>query len=209
MQPLTTRELVLEPLTVAHAPEMMAVLSDAEVYRHLDYGPPPSLDHIETVYRKLEARSSPDGDEAWLNWIVRRPGEPPMGYVQATVLPDRSAWVAYVFASAHWGGGHAGAATSAMLHHLQSAYDVTRFLATVECGNARSLRLLERLGFRFASVDEAAPHGLTPTERLYVRDARNGGRSSHRERVAPAVCPCSTAAREGSSSSPHRRAGES
>ncbi|MEO8103182.1 MAG: GNAT family N-acetyltransferase [Betaproteobacteria bacterium] len=169
MQALTTERLLLEPLVVAHAPSMFPVLADAAIYRHLDYGQPPSLDYLRDVYGKLELRKSPDGSETWLNWIVCPLGKPPVGFVQATVFSPASAWVAYVLGSAHWGQGYAIEATTAMVGHLGSAWGITRCLATVEVANAPSIRLLERLAFHRAGNEEAEAHDLLPTELLFVR----------------------------------------
>lgn len=169
MQALAAGELVLEPLLARHAEAMFEVLSDPALYSHLDYPPPPSVEHLRSVYAGLEGRKSPDGRELWLNWVVCPKGQSPIGYVQATVLPDGTAWVAYVFSSKHWGRGYATRATQALVDHLASAYGVTRYLATVEAANERSIRLLERLGFRPASPQEAERHKLSPTERLFAR----------------------------------------
>ena len=103
MQTIIAADLVLEPLTVAHAPEMFEVLCDPLTYRYLDHPPSPSVDHLRAVYKQLETRKSPDGRQLWLNWVVRVPGQPPMGYVQATVVSPGRAWVAYLLASKHWG----------------------------------------------------------------------------------------------------------
>ena len=84
-------------------------------------------------------------------------GQPPLGYVQATVLDDGSAWVAYLLGSAHQGRGHATRATAAMLAHLESEYGATRLLANVEAENLPSIRLLQRLGFRAATADGSRP----------------------------------------------------
>jgi ribosomal-protein-alanine N-acetyltransferase len=168
MQTITTPELVLEPLTVAHAEAMFAVLSDPELHRYLDYGPPPSLEHLRTVYAKLEARKSPDGSQVWLNWVVRR-SEEAIGYVQATIVSPGTTWVAYVLSSSHWGRGYARMATHAMIEHLALAYDVTRYMATVEAENIRSINLLERLSFRPGTSQEVQHHELSSTERLFVR----------------------------------------
>jgi RimJ/RimL family protein N-acetyltransferase len=168
MRALSAGDLVLEPLTVGHADAMYEVLSDPALYRYLDYPPPPSAEQLRSVYARLEARRSPDGSQLWLNWVVRPKDGPPLGYVQATVTADHTAWVAYVFSRRHWGRGHATEATRAVLDHLASSYGVTRYLATVEAENERSIRLLERLGFRPATPQEAASQALSPTERLFV-----------------------------------------
>jgi RimJ/RimL family protein N-acetyltransferase len=142
---IRTARLTLEPLTVAHAPAMFALLVDPALYTYLDFPPPPSLEHLQRVYARLETRRSPDGTEAWLNWIVVRDGEA-IGFVQATIYPDHSANVAYVLGSAHWGRGYAIEAVTAMLAELGGG----KCFATVDARNARSIRLLERLGFRHA-----------------------------------------------------------
>jgi len=170
MRKLCSADLDLEPLTVAHADDMFALLSDPALYDHLDHGPPPSVAHLRGVYAKLERRASPDGREQWLNWIVRPAGAAPVGYVQATVFAPATAWVAYVVASRYWGRGYAHAAAAAMIDHLAADYGVTRLLATVEVANLRSLRLLARLGFRAATAEEARCHDLTATERHFVRE---------------------------------------
>lgn len=169
MQTLAAGDLVLEPLTARHAEAMFAVLGDPALYRHLDYPPPHSLEELRDKYTRLESRQSPDGSQQWLNWVVRPPGGAPIGYVQATVEAQHIAWIAYVFSRAHGGRGLATRATRAVIEHLASAYDVTRFVATVEAENEPSIRLLERLDFHPATAAESAGHDLSPSERLYVR----------------------------------------
>lgn len=167
MDTLITAHLVLEPLTRDHAEAMFEVLSEPELYRYLDYGPPPSPQHLRGVYEGLEARVSPDGSQLWLNWVVRPRGGAPAGFVQATVA-GADAWVAYILARESWGRGFASEATQAVIDHLRSACGVTRFLATTEARNERSVRLLLRLGFRGATETEALEHALSATERLFV-----------------------------------------
>jgi len=168
MQALATAELVLEPLVVGHAQAMFAILSEPELYRYLDYPPPPSVEHLRGVYARVEGRTSPDGRELWLNWVVSPRGQPPVGYVQITIGSDRTASLGYVFSSSHWGRGYATQSTRAVLEHVASAYGVTRFHATVEAGNERSIRLLERLGFRDPAEPELQRFDLSATERAFV-----------------------------------------
>lgn len=167
MDTLFTPDLTLEPLVAGHAEAMFDVLSEPELYRYLDFGPPPSLDHLRGVYEALEARVSPDGSRLWLNWVVRPRDEAPVGFVQATVS-GADAWVAYVLSREFWGRGYAFQATQAVIEHLRATCGVARFLATVEAGNERSVRLLQRLGFRAASEAEVQEHELSATERLFV-----------------------------------------
>jgi RimJ/RimL family protein N-acetyltransferase len=171
MQTLFAPGLVLEPLVVDHADEMFPVLSEPKLYAFLGYGPPPSLAHVRHVYTQLERRMSPDGAERWLNWIVRPPAAPPIGFVQATLVEPATAWVAFVFASRHWGKGLARTATAAMIAHLEAAYGRSTFLATVERANVRSIAMLTALSFRPATPAELAPYGVDATEQLLVRHA--------------------------------------
>ena len=171
MERLFTTNLVLEPLTVVHAETMFPVLSDPELYRYLDYGPPPSLNHVRSVYKRLQQGASPDGRETWLNWILCLDGATAIGYVQATLVSPNTAWIAYFLSGNHWGHGYAYSATRTMLGHLIDRYDVDDFLATVETANARSISLLEHLEFERAAGHEAEVHELSDTEVLFKRHA--------------------------------------
>jgi [ribosomal protein S5]-alanine N-acetyltransferase len=169
---LQTSRLVLEPLAEHHADVMFGVLSDPTIYEHLDYEAPPSLEHLQGVYRKLAVGRSPDGEEGWLNWVVMHPQRGPIGVVQSTVMPTQcAAWVAYVLAQPHRGFGFAREAAAAMVDHLIEALGVTTLLAMIEDANEPSRRLLLRLDFAAADADQQARWGreMTPTERLFVR----------------------------------------
>jgi [ribosomal protein S5]-alanine N-acetyltransferase len=172
MHALTVGDITLEPLVVGHADAMYEVLKDPALYRFLDYEPPPSVDHLRTVYEKLQARRSSDGTQIWLNWVARLCDDELIGYVQATIEASGDAWTGVVFASVHRGKGHATRAAGAMIEHLEAAYAVKRFLATIEMDNEPSLRLFARLGFRPASGDEPRICALSPTECLLVRTRR-------------------------------------
>jgi ribosomal-protein-alanine N-acetyltransferase len=174
MRILTAESIVLEPLVAAHAEAMYPLLADPALYTFLDHGPPTSAADLERGWRKLESRRSPDGSEQWLNWVLRTPDGALAGFVQATVLASNTAWVAYVVGRAFQRRGYAGCATRAMLRCLAGDYGIARFLASVEQDNAASRALLARLAFRPASADEAAPHALSPTTLLFVRDEPAG-----------------------------------
>ena len=160
--------VVLETLVPDHAAQMFPVLTDPAIYHHLDHGPPASVAALHALYTRLQAGRSPDGSEVWLNWLVRRLDDgTPAGYVQATVLPTRRAWVGYVFAPRHWGQGLATEAMRELLVRLTRDHQVQVLMASVEVANTRSAALLTRLGFDEALAGDPGTEALTPTERLY------------------------------------------
>jgi RimJ/RimL family protein N-acetyltransferase len=163
MRTIEAGTLRLEPQVEAHAEEMFAVLCDPAIYTW-ENAPPPSLAWLRERFRKLESRTSADGTEQWLNWVVRIPPRTPIGYVQATVRADGSAAIAYEFASAYWGRGLAQGAARAMMHELAQRYGVTRFVAIAKHANLRSARLLERLGFAVARAQTWAEWNAGPDE---------------------------------------------
>jgi RimJ/RimL family protein N-acetyltransferase len=171
MQVIMTPRLVLKPLTAADAPSMFELLLDPRIHEYLDQGPPESVEALCAHYLKLERRTSPDGSEQWLNWVVQDTEGRPLGFVQATIESPTRTWVAFVFARQHWGRGYAHEATQAMIDCLASVYGAKRCLATVEADNDRSIGLLNRLAFRLSTGAEAAEHVLTATERLFIRQA--------------------------------------
>mgnify|MGYP001362402858 CR=1 FL=1 len=146
MRPIATARLRLEPLVAGHAGEMFDLLCDPAIYEH-ENAPPDSLEWLRAYYGRLESRQSADGTEYWLNWVVRLPGERAMGFVQATVYRGGWADVAYVFGSAWWGRGYATEAVEAMMEELAARWGVVRCEAVYKSANARSRRLLDRVGF--------------------------------------------------------------
>ena len=168
---LHTPRLVLEPQVAAHADEMYVVLSDPAIYA-FENSPPDSVATLRARYQRLESRRSPDGRELWLNWVVRlKEAQRAIGYVQATVLPDAAALIAYEFGSAWWGRGLAHEAVAASMEELRCSGSFTRFGAVFKSENERSRRLLARLGMRPAGRDEFPSERADPDESAMVTTA--------------------------------------
>ena len=171
MNVVVSASLTLEPQTVAHAEEMFVVLSDRAIYEY-ENEPPPSVEWLRARFARLESRQSSDGRERWLNWVIRLPTSEPIGYVQATIHSDGAASIAYVLSSAYWGRGLASQAVQAMLGELVKSYGVREFVAVFKHENHRSMRLLERLGFKLASPREHLKHHVDADERLMQLEIR-------------------------------------
>jgi [ribosomal protein S5]-alanine N-acetyltransferase len=169
MRGVATDAFVLEPQIAAHADRMFVVLSDPAIYEH-ENAPPPSLEWLRERFEKLATRTSADGRQQWLNWVIRLPTAELIGYVQATVHPEGRAAIAYVLASAYWGRGIAFGAVEAMMSELVEHYGVRSFVAVLKATNRRSARLLERLGFSVGSPEQRAAHRVDADEILMQRD---------------------------------------
>src|SRR5882762_7632231 len=153
MHVIGTGSLTLEPQTAAHAEEMFAVLSDPAIYEH-ENEPPPSLEWLRARFAKLESRRSANGQEQWLNWVIRLPSSELIGYVQATIDPTGRAAIA------------------AMISELVQRYQVRQLTAVFKRRNLRSMRLLERLGFSPAPAERHTKHQVEPGELLMQREER-------------------------------------
>lgn len=154
MRKLATERLVLEPLTRRHAPEMFEALSDRAIYRYIDEAPPASVEALATRYTRLESRRSGDGREHWLNWVLREQASgKAIGFVQASVMEDGTAFVAYVVAPASQGKGYAREATVAMIAELERGYGARVLKANIDARNAASIALAAALGFTEAKRD--------------------------------------------------------
>lgn len=138
----------------AHAREMFEVLSDPAIYE-FENSPPSSAAWLEERYRRLEQRGPASGCEQWLNWAIRLPNGQLAGYMQATVLQDNTALVAYELNSRYWRQGLASSAMQAMLEELAGHYRVQTFVAVLKAANYRSSGLLRKLGFAPASDHQA------------------------------------------------------
>jgi RimJ/RimL family protein N-acetyltransferase len=169
MTTLHSPTFTLEPIVVAHAPEMFEALRDPALYTYLEIKPWQDLAQVEETFTRWETRASPDGKQAWLNWAIRLDTGELAGYVQATVFKPGVSWIAYMLSRQHWGKGLARAATAQVIERLESDHGCRTVLACVEQQNARSIALAQALGFERASAALDAEHKISATEALYVR----------------------------------------
>jgi len=176
MNVLSADGFVLEPQTALHAAALFALLQDPAIYRH-ENEPPPAFDAFRERLQRLEWRRSPDGRQAWLNWIVRCGDGEVAGYVQATVHDTGDAWVAYVLGSPFWGRGLGCRAVARMLLELESSYAVHTAWAVFKRRNAASRRLLERLSFEPAR--ESRVPDVEKDEDVYLRRLRPARTAQH------------------------------
>jgi len=118
-QPLKTPRLFLEPLVASHAAVLYAALQDPKLYRFIPQDPPPSPHDLEARYGALSVRHSPNGREAWLNWVLRqRATGIYIGTVEATVHVDLTAMLAHMVFPSFWRQGYATEACRRVLVHL-------------------------------------------------------------------------------------------
>jgi RimJ/RimL family protein N-acetyltransferase len=171
MRVIRTARLALEPQCAAHADEMFAVLADPAIYEY-ENEPPPSVEWLRHRFTLLESRRSSDGQEHWLNWVVRRREGDLIGYVQATVMPGARALVAYELNSRYWRNGFGREAVAAMIEELAQRYGVHTVAAVFKSRNERSRGLLRALGFSPAMAQEARALNAEADESVMVRLAR-------------------------------------
>lgn len=143
--PIETSRLRLEPLRAEDADEMFAVLDDERLHEFTG-GQALTLEELRTWFAFLARGLAPDGQEIWLNWIVRLRDGSAIGYVQAG-LEYLNADVAWVIGVPWQRLGYASEATAAMIDWLV-AQKVESFAAAIHPGNAASAAVARRCGFQ-------------------------------------------------------------
>jgi [ribosomal protein S5]-alanine N-acetyltransferase len=155
---IATARLVLEPLVVAHSAEAWDGLRDPRLYAFLPDDPPEDVGALARRYAAWQRRCSPDGAELWLNWLARETSSGrAVGTFQATVAGD-VALVAYVLFAPQCGRGLAREGAAGVVSALFARTPVQAVRAEIDSRNARSIRLVEALGFRRVGVVEGADH---------------------------------------------------
>lgn len=145
---LHSKRLVLEPLTVAHAAEMLPVISSPELYTFLP-SDAPSLTSLRELYHRWTARLSPDGDEIWLNWSARqRNSRAFVGHFQAALDGNGIATIAYLVGSSYQRRGYAHEALSVVCGYLSNTLQANTVRAWIDTRNQASIAVARRLGMR-------------------------------------------------------------
>ena len=147
---MRTARLRVEPVRMAHAEEMAAVLGDPALYAIIG-GAPPSAAELASRYRRWERPTSDDGREGWLNWVVLRDADTAaVGTVQATTadgVHGLTAEVAWVVGVPFQGHGYATEAAAAVVGWLveRGARDVHAHIAP---DHPASEAVARRIGMR-------------------------------------------------------------
>lgn len=148
---LHTQRLLLRRLAETDAPGLHAAFGDAEAMRFWDSLP--SRDEAETAARIRQSLEVSPQWHAAFAVVLRERGE----FVGMVNYHQRQAWnrrlaVGWIIARPWWRQGLAAEATGALLGHCFTALGAHRIEAHIEPGNAASLRLAARLGFRREGV---------------------------------------------------------
>lgn len=152
-EPLFTTRLELRRTRLEDAAAMFDALRDPCIYAFIPRTPPADASELAARFARTTIESAPDRAAQWLNWTVwLREGNTPLGMVEATIDPTRSASIGYLFDPRQWGRGYAREAVAAMLDHLAQC-GARQFEASIEERNEGSLKLVAALGFQFVSQE--------------------------------------------------------
>lgn len=163
-----TARLAIEPLRAAHAPMLFPLLADPRQYTYVPDAARASVAELWQRFEQLERGPGPDANEIWLNWVLMRlDNGAPVGTLQATVTPGAHAWIGYSLAPPAWGQGYASEACAWLVAELPARHGVGEILASVDVRNAKSIALLERLGFACVATEAAELHGEPSTDFRY------------------------------------------
>lgn len=148
---LTTERLILREVVAEDAEDVLAFRGDAEVQQ---YNLVPMRDTREALGLVRTMRGWYASGYA-IQWGITLRDD---GHVLGLCgLHDwsrhrRRAALGYDLVRSHWGRGIAGEATRAVLRFGFEGLDLEQFYALTATENARSIRVLQRLGFQFERV---------------------------------------------------------
>ena len=148
---LTTRRLILRPVTAADHAGLLAHWTAPEVRRFLFDGAVLSPAEVTAVIEASELSFAGAGYGLWL--ISERDASDLAGTAGLRPLEDLGLEVIYSIAPGSWGRGLATEAARAVVEHALGPLGLPEVLAEVDEGNEASVRVIERLGMtRFAVV---------------------------------------------------------
>jgi len=124
VETIETARLVLEPLRVEHADEMVTALDDERLHGFTG-GKPATRDELWERYARQVAGRSADGTQGWFNWVARhRESGSVVGFVQATLEAEDGrtfAEIAWVISVPAQGQGYAREAAAALAGWLRTS----------------------------------------------------------------------------------------
>ena len=144
---LQTSRLTLRPLQAEDAPNLHAIMSDAEVMAFWDIAEIEDMGLTSTI---LESQLDQMARRSAFYWaMVRAADDAFVGCCDLSEIDRRHhrAEVGFIVGREHWGDGYTLEAMRAVLSHAAQTLRLRRLTARTHLGNVRSVKLLERLGF--------------------------------------------------------------
>ncbi len=138
---IETARLILRPRVVADAEALFPAFADIDAMRYWSGAP-----HQDVAETRADFARPADEWRAWT--VVERSSEAVIGFVAAGEKRQGNVTeIGYMFLRAHWGGGFAREAVSAVIDRI-FAEGQRKVFADTDPDNAASRGLLERLGFK-------------------------------------------------------------
>lgn len=163
-----TARLTLEPLRAAHAALLFPTLADPGLYTYVPEEARATVASLAERFDELARGAPPEVNETWLNWVLGRADNgAAIGTLQATLEPDGRAWIGYLLTPSAWGQGFATEACTWLITELARRHGVREFLASVDARNAKSIAVLERIGFARVETCAAELRGEATTDYRY------------------------------------------
>jgi RimJ/RimL family protein N-acetyltransferase len=154
---IDTPRLVLRCLDLDDAPFYLRLLNEPSFIQHIaDKGVRTLDDAREHLRNGPMASYARHGHGLWR--VERKDSGTPIGIcglIRRDVLDDVD--VGYALLPEFCGQGYAAEATAACIAHGRDVLGLRRIVAVVNGENARSLRLLEKLGFRYERMVRLSP----------------------------------------------------
>ncbi len=148
MRALSTARLRIEPMEAEHAPELYEKFRDPALYTWILRTPPEDLAKFREGLAAVEGRASPDGSEAWLNWVGfdRVSGEI-IGTAEVSLIHATSAFhLAYTVFRPFQRRGYAYELCAAVVAEMTESFGARKLIVEMDVRNLASVRLAEKLG---------------------------------------------------------------
>jgi [ribosomal protein S5]-alanine N-acetyltransferase len=165
---LATERLTIRPLTFEDDAFILKLVNERSFIEHIGDKQVRTLEDARS-YIASGPRASHAAHGFGLDRVELSSTRQPMGMcglLKRDNLPDPD--IGYAFLQEFWSRGYASEAVRAVLNDARERLALKRVAAVVSNDNAASIRLLERMGFRFQGMFEF--HEGEPEVRLYRFD---------------------------------------
>ena len=150
---LDTERLTLRPLAASDAPFVLALLTDPSFLHFVGDRGVHTLADAESYVEKGPSAASRARIGIGMFVVTTKPEGTPVGIcglLARDALDDVD--LGYAFLPAYWSRGYATESAAAVLAHARRDLGLGRIVAITSPDNDASIRVLEKLGFRFERV---------------------------------------------------------
>ena len=143
-------------------------MDNQKIFKYVDESPYTNKDNLFKRYDFLSKGAPSGSNQEWLNWTIKlRNSNNYIGVLQATIYKNKRTEIGYLLSPNYWSNGYGTEAVKHLCEYLFKYKDVKKIIASIDTQNLFSIKLVEKLHFKYVKTVDCTLKNIPAKEKIY------------------------------------------